>query len=85
MADIFMSHEDNVGYHNSGNVEYKMRRTETLEEYQDLSTIIVVPTRGGASISSRWISCYQDLIKPVNQKILGPMFAVGLEVGAAYN
>ncbi|HLX53432.1 MAG TPA: hypothetical protein VKR58_05810 [Aquella sp.] len=85
-AEIFMSHYDNEGYFNHGLREpTNLNVFQTTKEYRDLSTIIVTPTRKGNSISSRWMGCYLDLMKPMNQKVFGPMFIVGMEVGEAYN
>ncbi len=55
------------------------------KSYQDLSTIIVVPTRGGRSLCPRWVSAMQGLIRPMNQKCFGPVFMSGMEVGAAFS
>lgn len=50
--------------------------------YKDNSTIIIAPTRG--MIHYRVVQAWQSLIAPMNQKRLF-MFAVGHEVGEAYN
>lgn len=50
--------------------------------YQDNSTVIVVPTRG--MINHRVVSSWQGMIGPMNQK-RAMLFAVGDEVGKAYN
>lgn len=50
--------------------------------YQDCSTVIVTPTRG--QVDYRFMSSCQNLIAPMNQK-RGWLFAVGDEVGVAYN
>jgi hypothetical protein len=50
--------------------------------YKDQSTIIVCPTRG--LISSRVVSSWVGLIRPMNQPVIGPVFFQGFEVGDAY-
>lgn len=59
--------------------------TEILDKaklYQDLSTIIICPSRG--SIPAKVVRSWFSLITPMNQKVIR-MFAIGLEVGAAYS
>lgn len=58
-------------------------RLEKSKTYQDLSTIIICPTRG--QIPAKVVQSWMNLIRPMNQKVIGPMFAIGMEVGAAYN
>jgi len=53
--------------------------------YQDLSTVIVVPTRGGRSLCPRFVSAIQGLMRPMNQQVMGPIFMSGMEVGHAFN
>lgn len=50
--------------------------------YKDQSTIIICPTRG--MLSSRVVSSWMGLVKPMNQWVLGPIFFKGFEVGDAY-
>lgn len=50
--------------------------------YRDLSTLIIVPTRG--MIHCKVVSSWWSLITPMNQKST-KVFAVGMEVGEAYN
>lgn len=50
--------------------------------YRDLSTIIIIPTRG--MIHCKAVSSWWSLIIPMNQKNT-KVFAVGMEVGEAYN
>jgi hypothetical protein len=45
----------------------------------------VVPTRGGRSLTPKFVSCIYGLLKPMNQQIFGPVFMSGFEVGDAYN
>lgn len=71
---------DNVGIHNASDY---VARLEKSKSYRDLSTVIVCPTRG--VISARVVQSWQGLIRPMNQKVIGPMFIEGMEVGEAYN
>lgn len=50
--------------------------------YKDNSTVVVIPTRG--MIHHRVVSAWQNLMAPMNQK-RAIMFAVGHEVGRAYD
>lgn len=71
---------DNVGIHNASDYATRLEKQKT---YRDLSTIIVCPTRG--MISARIVQSWQGLIRPMNQKVIGPLFMEGMEVGEAYN
>lgn len=50
--------------------------------YHDLSTVIICPTRG--VIPAKVVKSWFDLQKPFSHPIGGPIFAIGMEVGAAY-
>jgi hypothetical protein len=69
-----------IGIHNSSDYVARLEKEKT---YRDLSTIIVCPTRG--VIPARMVQNWQGLIRPMNQKVIGPIFMEGLEVGEAYN
>lgn len=71
---------DNTGIHNTSDYSTRLEKEKT---YRDLSTIIVCPTRG--YISARIVQSWQGLIRPMNQKVIGPLFMEGMEVGEAYN
>jgi hypothetical protein len=71
---------DDVGIHNASDYAARLEKGKT---YRDLSTIIVCPTRG--MIPARIVQNWQGLIRPMNQKVLGPIFMEGMEVGEAYN
>ncbi len=71
---------DNAGLHNASDYTARLKKEKT---YRDLSTIIVCPTRG--MIPARIVQSWQGLIRPMNQKVLGPIFMEGMEVGEAYN
>lgn len=55
------------------------------KSYQNQSTVIVTPTRGGRSLCPRFVSAMSGLMRPMNQQIFGPIFLSGMEVGAAFN
>jgi hypothetical protein len=71
---------DDTGIHNASDY---VDRLDKSKSYRDLSTIIVCPTRG--VISARIVQNWQGLIRPMNQKVIGPIFMEGMEVGEAYN
>jgi hypothetical protein len=71
---------DDSGIHNASDYASRLEKEKT---YRDLSTIIVCPTRG--FISARIVQNWQGLIRPMNQKVLGPLFMENMEVGEAYN
>lgn len=55
-------------------------------QYKDFSIVAVTPTRSSAvGPSPKWISNMMTLMKPMNQKFVGPIFLAGMEVGQAYN
>lgn len=60
-------------------------RLSASKSYQNLSTVIVTPTRGGRSLTPRWVSAMQGLMRPMNNPAFGPVFMSGMEVGAAFN
>lgn len=70
-----------VGLHNR-DIDSSIERLERSKTYRDLSTIIICPTRG--VIPARVVQSWMGLMRPMNQKVIGPLFAVGMEVGAAY-
>jgi hypothetical protein len=77
-----MSVEDLQGYHNR-NLEQSMKRLEQAKSYKDLSTVWICVTRG--LIHNRVVGSWMNLMRPMNQKVLGPIFIEGKEVGSAYN
>lgn len=70
-----------VGLHNR-DIDSSIERLEKAKTYRDLSTIIICPTRG--VIPARVVQSWMGLMRPMNQKVIGPLFAIGMEVGAAY-
>jgi len=71
-----------VGIHNK-DLDISSERLEKSKSYQDLSTIIICPTRG--KIPARVVQSWMGLMRPMNQKVIGPIFATNMEVGEAYN
>jgi hypothetical protein len=71
-----------VGYHNK-DLDTSVDRLMKSKSYRDLSTIIICPTRG--QIPARVVQSWLGLMRPMNQKVIGPIFAIGMEVGQAYN
>lgn len=49
-------------------------RLTSSQSYKDLSTVIVTPTRGGRSLCPRFVSAVMGLMRPMNQKCIGPTF-----------
>lgn len=70
-----------VGRHNA-DLDASVDRLEKAKTYRDLSTIIICPTRG--QIPARVVQSWMGLMRPMNQKVIGPIFAIGMEVGQAY-
>lgn len=73
--------ENYEGHHNK-DIEKSRDRLIQGSTYKDLSTIIVVPSRGviPAKVVQNWMS----LMVPMNQKVIR-IFMIGMEVGDAYN
>jgi len=72
----------NLGLHNA-DLQATIDRLQQGKTYRDLSTVIVCPTRG--MIPDRVVQSWMGLIRPMNQKVVGPIFFRGYEVGEAYN
>ncbi|HUC01592.1 MAG TPA: hypothetical protein VMA75_01675 [Candidatus Paceibacterota bacterium] len=68
---------------NNANLDASVARLETSKSYRDLSTVIICPTRG--AVAAKVVQSWMSLMKPMNQKVLGPLFAIGMEVGEAYD
>lgn len=69
-----------TGAHNA-NLSASSERLLTGKAYRDLSTVIIVPTRG--MIPARAVENWMGLMTPMNQKVVR-IFISGMEVGAAY-
>lgn len=57
-------------------------RLKKSGSYRDLSTIIICPTRG--MIPATVVQSWMGMQRPMNQKVIGPIFIQGMEVGEAY-
>lgn len=71
-----------VGMHNS-NLEESIKRVDDSRMYEDLSTIIICPTRG--MFPTRVVQSWMKLLRPINQVVAGPIFAESMKVDEAYN
>jgi glycosyltransferase involved in cell wall biosynthesis len=73
--------EDYQGHHNK-DIEKSRDRLIQGNTYKDLSTIIIVPSRGviPAKVVQNWLG----MMLPMNQKVIR-VFMIGMEVGEAYN
>lgn len=82
MVKAIVTEQLNLGLNNADLAKAAERLTKG-RTHLDLSTIIICPTRG--QIPDRVVQSWLGLIKPMNQKIIGPIFFRGYEVGDAYN
>lgn len=57
-------------------------RLQRQKLYQDCSTIIVSPVTG--PLEPKIVQSWMGLIRPMNQKVIGPVFVTKMEVGHAY-
>lgn len=71
-----------VGHHNK-DLDVSVSRLKKAGSYKDLSTIIICPTRG--VIPAKVVQSWMGLMRPMNQKVIGPIFGIGMEVGESYN
>ncbi len=71
-----------IGIHNI-DIDKSIKRIEESKMYEDLSTIIICPTRG--MFPTRVIQSWMKLLKPMNQPVAGPIFAECMKVDAGYN
>jgi hypothetical protein len=74
--------EVGFGWHNQ-NLELARDRLIKGNSYKDLSTVWVIPTRG--VLNPKVVSSWIGLMRPMNQKVVGPFFIENMEVGEAYN
>ena len=68
---------------NNANLEDAIVRVDNSKMYEDLSTIIICPTRG--TFPTRVVQSWMKLMKPMNQTVAGPIFAESMKVDTAYN
>lgn len=73
---------EDVGKNNI-DLEKAVERVDKSKMYEDLSTIIVCPTRG--TFPTRVVQSWMKLQKPLNQPVAGPIFAESMKVDVAYN
>lgn len=71
-----------IGQHNK-DLEQSIARLKQAGTYKDLSTIIICPTRG--QIPAKIVQSWMGLMRPMNQKVIGPIFGIAMEVGESYN
>lgn len=74
--------ENTVGKNNE-DLEKSIDRIDKSKMYEDLSTIIICPTRG--TFPTRVVQSWMKLLKPMNQLVAGPIFAESMKVDSAYN
>ena len=69
------------GHHNQDLLASAARLTKA-GSYKDQSTVMICPTRGmiPATVVQSWLG----IVRPMNQKVVGPIFIQGMEVGEAY-
>lgn len=67
---------------NNANLEEAIEKVDKSKMYEDLSTIIICPTRG--VFPTRVVQSWMKLMKPMNQNTAGPIFAESMKVDAAY-
>lgn len=72
---------ETAGFHNQ-NLEASIQRLVKAATYKDCSTAILCPSRG--MLHCRPVQSWFALLRPMNQKVSGPIFLVGMEVGMAY-
>ena len=68
---------------NNDNLEAALERVEKSKMYEDLSTVIICPTRG--LFPTRVVQSWMKLMRPMNNNVYGPIFAESMKVDAAYN
>lgn len=72
---------DSVGKNNT-DLESAIKRVDKSMMYEDLSTIIICPTRG--VFPTRVVQSWMKLMRPMNQVVAGPIFAESMQVDKAY-
>src|SRR5262249_7486420 len=58
------------------------KRLQKSRGFEDLSTVIICPTRG--MIPAKVVSSWLGLFRPLNERVLGPFFGVGMTVDESY-
>lgn len=72
---------DTIGKNNA-ELEESIVRVDKSKMYEDLSTIIICPTRG--VFPTRVVQSWMKLQRPMNQNVAGPIFAESMKVDVAY-
>ena len=72
---------DSVGKNNAV-LDESVVRVEESKMYADNSTIIICPTRG--TFPTRVVQSWMTLMRPMNQRVAGPIFAESMKVDVAY-
>lgn len=75
--------EDEILGVNNGDLDKAIERVDKSKMYKDLSTIMICPTRG--TFPTRVVQSWMKLMRPMNQKFAGPIFAEAMKVDVAYN
>jgi hypothetical protein len=73
---------ETIGKHNE-ELDKAIKQVEKSKMYEDLSTIIICPTRG--MFPTRVVQSWMRMLKPMNQVVAGPIFAESMKVDDAYN
>ena len=68
---------------NNKELKESIERVSKSNMYEDLSTVIICPTRG--MFPTRVVQSWMKLQKPLNQMVYGPIFAEHMKVDTAYN
>jgi hypothetical protein len=74
--------DSSIGKHNEY-LEKEIERIDKSKMYENLSTIIICPTRG--MFPTRVVQSWMKLMRPMNQTCAGPIFAEAMKVDDAYN
>lgn len=74
--------DENSGINNK-KLKESIERISRSNMYEDLSTIIICPTRG--MFPTRVVQSWMKMQKPINQGVYGPIFAEHMKVDTAYN
>ena len=82
MEPKIIGEDNNLGVNNQ-DLDKAIERVDRSKMYQDLSTIIICPTRG--MFPTRVVQSWMKLMRPMNQPVAGPIFAESMKVDVAYN
>jgi hypothetical protein len=68
---------------NNKELKKSIERVAKSNMYEDLSTVIICPTRG--MFPTRVVQSWMKMQNPLNQTVYGPIFAEHMKVDTAYN